>query len=107
MQDGPLSEVRRRSHRPLQRMNPFESWQEEQRSAFLYRVCAEAETNGTRAKLFHRLAGEAEAQAAIWRAQLTARGHPPPGPFRPDGRTRFVAALVQRLGPRALRGVLA
>jgi VIT1/CCC1 family predicted Fe2+/Mn2+ transporter len=88
-------------------MNPLESWGEEQRSAFLYRACAEAETGTPRAALFARLAIEAEAQAAIWRAQLTARGHPPPGPYVPDGRARFVARLVQRLGPRRLRGVLA
>jgi len=88
-------------------MNPLASWQEEQRSAFLYRVCAEAERDGTRAELFRRLAGEAEAQAAIWRAQLTARGHVPPPPYLPDGRTRLVAAVVRRLGPRRMRGVLA
>ena len=88
-------------------MNPLESWQEEQGSAFLYRVCAEAETDGTRAELFRRLAGEAEAQGAIWRAQLTARGHPPPPPYLPDRRTRLVAALVRRVGPRRMRAVLA
>ena len=55
-------------------MNPLECWTEEQRSAFLYRACADAETGTVRAELFRRLAGEAEAQAAIWRAQLTARG---------------------------------
>ena len=60
--------------RPDAMSNPLESWHEEQRSAFLYRVCAEAEAGTTRAELFRRLAGEAEAQAAIWRAQLTARG---------------------------------
>ena len=87
--------------------NPLESWNEEQRSALLYRVCAEAEAGTTRAELFRRLAGEAEAQAAIWRAQLTARGHPPPGPYVPDARTRLVATLVRRLGPRRLKGVLA
>jgi vacuolar iron transporter family protein len=87
--------------------NPLESWHEEQRSAFLYRVCAEAEAGSTRAELFRRLAGEAEAQAAIWRAQLTARGHPAPAPFLPDARTRFVAAMVGVLGPRRLRAVLA
>src|SRR5512147_1307131 len=87
--------------------NPLESWQEEQRSAFLYRVCAEVEAGTTRAELFRRLAGEAEAQAAIWRAQLTARGHPPPGPYVPDARTRLVAALVRRVGPRRLKGMLA
>ncbi|HYR01281.1 MAG TPA: VIT1/CCC1 transporter family protein [Casimicrobiaceae bacterium] len=87
--------------------NPLESWHEEQRSAFLYRVCAEAEAGTARAELFRRLAGEAEAQAAIWRAQLTARGKPAPGPFVPDGRTKFVAALVRRLGPRRVKSVLA
>lgn len=88
-------------------MNPLESWTEEQRSAFLYRVCADAETGTVRAELFRRLAGEAEAQAAIWRAQLTARGHPAPAPFVPDARTRLVASLVQWLGPRRLKNVLA
>jgi VIT1/CCC1 family predicted Fe2+/Mn2+ transporter len=87
--------------------NPLESWHEEQRSAFLYRVCAEAEAGTTRAELFRRLAGEAEAQAAIWRAQLTARGKAAPAPYLPDARTRFVAALVRRLGPRRLKAVLA
>ena len=55
--------------------NPLESWHEEQRSAYLYRACADAEAGTQRADLFNRLAGEAEAQAAIWRAQMTARGH--------------------------------
>ncbi|HZQ60718.1 MAG TPA: VIT1/CCC1 transporter family protein [Casimicrobiaceae bacterium] len=88
-------------------MNPLESWHEEQRSAYLYRVCAEAEAGTTRAEMFRRLAGEAEAQAAIWRAQLTARGHAAPAPYSPDLRTRFVAGLVRRLGPERLRSVLA
>jgi VIT1/CCC1 family predicted Fe2+/Mn2+ transporter len=87
--------------------NPLESWNEEQRSAMLYRVCAEAEAGTPRAELFRRMAGEAEAQAAIWRAQLTARGHSAPGPYVPDTRTRLVAALVRRFGPRPLKNVLA
>ena len=82
-------------------MNPLESWHEEQRSAYLYRVCAEAESDGTRAELFRRLAGEAEAQAAIWRAQVTARGHAPPAPYEPDGRTRLVAAAGEAPRPAA------
>ena len=87
--------------------NPLESWNEEQRSALLYRVCADSESDAPRAELFRRLAGEAEAQAAIWRAQLTARGHPAPGPYVPDLRTRLVMALVARLGPRRMRTMLA
>lgn len=88
-------------------MNPLESWHEEQRSVYLYRVCAEAEAGTTRAEMFRRLAGEAEAQAAIWRAQLTARGHAAPAPYEPDLRTRMVAAMVRRLGPERLKTVLA
>jgi VIT1/CCC1 family predicted Fe2+/Mn2+ transporter len=87
--------------------NPLESWTEEQRSAYLYRVCADAEAGTARADLFTRLAGEAEAQAAIWRAQLTASGKPAPPPFTPDLRTQLVAKLVELFGPRRLRAVLA
>jgi vacuolar iron transporter family protein len=87
--------------------NPLGSWQEEQRSAFLYDACARAEAGSPRAELFRRLAGEAAAQAAIWQAQLTARGHAAPGPYAPDLRTRLVAALVAALGPRRLKAVLA
>ena len=87
--------------------NPLEGWGEEQRSAYLYRACAEAEAGTSRADLFSRLAGEAEAQAAIWRAQLTASGKPAPQPFVPDLRTKLVARMVRALGPRRLRAVLA
>jgi vacuolar iron transporter family protein len=87
--------------------NPLESWAEEQRSAYLYRACADSEAGTARADLFTRLAGEAEAQAAIWRAQLTASGKPAPRPFVPDLRTRLVAHLVRLFGPRRLRAVLA
>jgi vacuolar iron transporter family protein len=87
--------------------NPLESWIEEQRSAHLYRACAEAEAGTPRADLFTRLAGEALAQAAIWRAQLTASGKPAPAPYRPDTRTLLVSRMVRLLGPRRLRSVLA
>ncbi|MEP7062419.1 MAG: VIT1/CCC1 transporter family protein [Betaproteobacteria bacterium] len=88
-------------------MNPLESWTEEQRAVFLYRACADAERGTARGELFTRLAGEAEAQAAIWRAQLTARGAAAPAPFVADARTRLVARLVAWLGPRRMRPVLA
>jgi VIT1/CCC1 family predicted Fe2+/Mn2+ transporter len=88
-------------------MNPLESWREEQQAVYLYGVCAEAEAGTPRADLFRGLAGEAEAQAAIWRAQLTAHGHAEPAPYVPDFRARLVAALVRRIGPRPLKPVLA
>lgn len=87
-------------------MTPRESWTDAQRLACLYRACATAESGSLRADLFARLAGESQAQAAIWRARLTARGEQPPPPYQPDPRTRFVAWLIQRLGPRRLRSVL-
>ncbi|MEO8567263.1 MAG: hypothetical protein ABI541_12830, partial [Betaproteobacteria bacterium] len=87
--------------------NPLESWTEEQRSAFLYRACADAEAGTPRADLFTRLAGEAEAQSAIWRAQLTASGKPAPPPFVPDFRARLVVRLIKLFGPAPLRGILA
>ena len=59
----------------------------------------------SRAELFQRLAGEAEAQATRSGARSSPRkGHPAPAPFVPDSRTRFVAWLVGRLGPRPLQG---
>src|SRR4030095_12858193 len=88
-------------------VNPLLSWHEEQRSAYLYRACAEAESGTVRAELFQRLAGEAQAQAAIWRAQITARGNPPPPPYEPDQRTALVARLVRWLGPRRMKSVVA
>src|SRR5690242_20019759 len=92
-----ISVVTGARERRARRVSPLDSWTEEQRSAYLYRACADAESGTVRAELFRRLAGEAEAQAAIWRAQLTARGFPAPGPFVPDARTRIVANLVQWL----------
>lgn len=77
-------------------------WREEMRSAFLYRVMAEAEAGTARADLFGGLAVEAENQAKIWARQ--AGGAPPE--FAPDLRARMVAALVRRYGVRPLRAVL-
>jgi len=79
-----------------------EGWHEEKRSAYLYRVMAEAEAGTPRAELFSGLAIEAENQAGIWARQA---GTAAPE-FTPDLRARMVAALVRRYGPRPLRAVL-
>jgi VIT1/CCC1 family predicted Fe2+/Mn2+ transporter len=79
-----------------------EGWREEKRSAYLYRVMAEAEAGTPRADLFRGLAAEAENQAGIWARQAGAAGPE----YAPDLRARMVAALVRRHGPRALRSVL-
>lgn len=82
--------------------HPMEGWHEEMRSAYLYRVMAEAEAGTPRAELFSGLAVEAENQAGIW-ARLGGAAMPE---YAPDLRARMVAALVRRYGPRPLRSVL-
>ena len=77
-------------------------WREEMRSAYLYRVMAEAESGTPRAGLFRGLAVEAESQAQIWAREAGAAVPE----YVPDLRARMVAALVRRHGPRALRAVL-
>jgi VIT1/CCC1 family predicted Fe2+/Mn2+ transporter len=79
-----------------------EGWREEMRSAYLYRVMAEAEAGTPRAELFRGLAHEAETQAGIW----ARRAGVAMAEYVPDLRARTVAALVRRHGPRALRLVL-
>ena len=76
-------------------------------SVFLYRVVAEAEPAEDRRALFTKLAGEAEAQAAIWADEIQKTGGPAPEAYLPPARARFVAALVRRFGPRRMRSVLA
>ena len=85
----------------------LESWREEQRSAWLYRVVAECEAGTPREALFNELAQAAEEQSQIWLDTLRAEGGAEPPAFRPDLRTRVVAGLTRRLNPRAMRGVLA
>src|SRR5437762_86218 len=81
-----------------------EGWLDETRSAYLYRVIAEVERGSPRSELFEKLAREAEGQAAIWAKNASLASVPA---FIPDLRTRLVAGLVRRYGPRAMRGVLA
>jgi vacuolar iron transporter family protein len=83
------------------------SWREEQRSAYLYRLLAQLEAGAPRARLFTELAKEAEGQSRIWAEAAARQGAALPAAYRPDVRTRLVAVLTRRLGPRAMRSVLA
>ncbi len=87
--------------------NPRESWQEEKRSAWLYRVVAQCEHGSTRESLFNELAQSADEQAEIWLKAIVQHGAPPPQTYRPDLRTRVVARLTRTFTPRTMRGVLA
>lgn len=86
--------------------DPYESWQEEKQSAWLYRVVAECEHGTPREALFNELAQAADDQAEIWLAAITQKGGRPPTPFQPDLRARIVARLTRVFKPRAMRGVL-
>lgn len=89
-------------------MSDLESWREEKRSAYLYRIVSDAESGTPRQILFLELAQAAERQAQIWAQHLKQAGeHLPPLRYTPELRVRLVAAMVRRFGPRSLRGVLA
>jgi VIT1/CCC1 family predicted Fe2+/Mn2+ transporter len=88
-------------------MGARKSWGQEMESVFLYRALADCEPAPGRRDLFTKLAVEAEAQAALWATEVRKIEGKEPSGFRPSGRARMVAALVRRLGPRRLRGVLA
>ncbi len=81
-----------------------EGWLDELRSAWLYREVARYEAGTPRQALFEQLAAEAEGQARIW-ADRNNGGRLPQ--YVPDMRARIVASLIQRYGPRRIKGVLA
>ncbi len=87
-------------------MKKLDSWAEEKRSAYLYRVVADAEKGSPRAALFAELAAAADKQASIWAKQASAAGHALPVTYKPDLRARLVARLVRSVGPRRLRPIL-
>ena len=87
--------------------DPLESWQEEKRSAWLYRVVAECERGTSREALFNELAQAADDQAKLWLAIIIKKGGQVPAAFHPELRTRVVATLTRVFRPRAMRGILA
>ncbi|MBP9914634.1 MAG: VIT1/CCC1 transporter family protein [Thiobacillaceae bacterium] len=88
-------------------MHALESWIEEKRSAWLYRIVSDAESGSARQVLFLELAQAADTQAALWEAEMRKAGIAIPPDYLPDARTRFVGWLIPRFGVRPLRSVLA
>lgn len=82
------------------------SWREEKGSAFLYSYMAKYEKGTEREVLFHRLAEAAESQALFWAEQHLKQGGVLPL-YKPTLRIKLVAFLIQYLGPRSLKPVLA
>lgn len=85
----------------------LESWAEEKRSAYLYRIVSDAESGTPRQVLFLELARAAETQAALWAEEVSRTGGTVPGGYTPDPRARLVGWLIPRLGVAPLKGVLA
>jgi VIT1/CCC1 family predicted Fe2+/Mn2+ transporter len=84
----------------------FEGWQEEKRSAYLYRAVALAESGTPRQALFEELARAAEDQSGIWAGVIQAEGGEVPSHFHPDIRARVVSRLTRHFRPRTLRPIL-
>ena len=88
-------------------MHALNSWREEMRSAYLYRIVSDEESGTPRQLLFLELARAAEEQAGIWAEEIRKAGARPPTSYRPDLRTRLVARLVRAFGVAPMRRVLA
>jgi len=87
-------------------MSALDSWQEEMRSAWLYRLLGRAEPDPDRRKLFLQLATAAEHQAGVWQTLHRQHGGAEPV-FALNARLRLVALLLRFIRPQRLRPVLA
>ena len=85
----------------------FENWNEEMQSAWLYRVMAAHESDENLVRMFSALADAAESQAQLWAFKLKQENDGFDTRFRPSRRSRLVAFLIRKLGPRAIKPVLA
>jgi VIT1/CCC1 family predicted Fe2+/Mn2+ transporter len=74
--------------------------------AALYRAIAEAEPDPARRAVLLELSRAESRHAALWRDKLRAAGAPEPR-FSPGLRTRLLAALARRFGPRFVMPSLA
>lgn len=88
-------------------MHELESWKEERRSAYLYRIISDQESGTPRQLLFLELAREADSQAELWVNELKKAGLAVPSKYTPDLRVKIVAWLVQKMGPRKIKPILA
>ncbi len=87
-------------------MHILKNWQEEKRSAYLYRKVANCEMDIVRKKLFLDLAESADKQAAIWEEKIKNNDAKQIFIYQPDFRTRLVAGLIKLLGIESTRFIL-
>lgn len=87
--------------------NELDGWQEEKRSAYLYRMIADNEKVVSNQQLFSQLALEAESQSQLWAQLAQNAGRKVPDAYQPELRARIVAWLISTLGARNIRPILA
>ena len=87
-------------------MENDDSWHEEKRSAYLYRIMAQYEQNSFHQKLFENLALSAEKQAGLWENIMRKKKIPYSLTYHPDLRTRLVANLVKHVGTKNIHFIL-
>lgn len=80
-----------------------DGWIHEKESAWLYLQVAACEPDAAKRQLFEQLGAAAEKQALMWQAANPGRDTH----FKPSLRSRVVAAIVRRTGPRKARPILA
>ena len=90
----------------MNKKHALTSWRAEKNSAYLYAFMAIAEKGTERETLFKNLAKGAEEQALFWEKELRRVNYPLPT-FKPDFRIRFISWFLPRLGPVALKPILA
>ncbi len=88
-------------------MHEQQSWREEKNSAYLYRILSDLESGNPRQLLFLELAKEADEQAALWAKEILKTREMPPVGYKPGLRVLVVAWLLEQLGPRRVKPVLA
>lgn len=88
-------------------MHALESWMEEKRSAYLYRIISDQESGTPRQLLFLELAKEADHQAELWANELKKTGQSVPQKFTPNMRVKLIVWLIRKLGARKIKPILA
>lgn len=88
-------------------MHELNSWREEKRSAYLYRIISDQESGTPRQLLFLELAREADNQSGLWADELRKIGVAVPARYVPDLRVKLVAWLVHQLGANRIKTILA
>ena len=80
-------------------------WQDEADAAFLYRVLASSESDAHKKSLYLRLADVEDRHVQVWEELLAQHGRRLQQ-HRPSARTRLLAVLGRRFGPRFLLPML-